>query len=360
MKSFNRFVAVSLLALSTSGVVSTAFSADAWFPFPVEVTDPPFVADSPRTTQDYLALDKARQKWQLCVSIPHLKDAYWLAVNYGVVAEAQRLDVAMDIYEAGGYANLDQQIKQIRDCVAAGAQAVIIGAISATGLNDLVAELRAKNIPVVDLVNGMNSSDVSAKSLVSFHDMGFQAGRYLVDQQAANGSGTEVAWFPGPKGAAWVEAGNAGFQEALKGSPLTIVATEFGDTGKDAQSALIEKVLDENPDITHIAGTAVTAEAAVPLLRKRKLNKKIDIISYYFGPGVHRGIDRGKIIAAPSDLPAIQARIAVDQAVRLLEGQPVLRHVGPRIAIIDRANLGQFDLTTSLAPKGYRVVFKVN
>lgn len=360
MKSFNKFVAMSLFALSAQGVVSTVFATEAWYPFPVEVTDPPFTTNSSRTAQDYVALDKARQKWKMCVSIPHLKDAYWLAVNYGVVAESQRLGVAMDLYEAGGYGNLDQQIAQIRECVASGGQAVIIGAISADGLNDLVSELRTKNVPVIDLVNGMNSKDVSAKSLVSFHNMGFQAGRYLVEQQAQKGGGSKVAWFPGPKGAAWVEAGDAGFHEALKGSPLTIVATEFGDTGKEAQAALIEKVLDQNPDIAHIAGTAVTAETAVPILRKRKLNDQIDVISYYFGPGVHRGIERGKIIAAPSDLPAIQARIAIDQAVRLLEGLPVMRHVGPKIVVIDGTSLAHFDLTTSLAPKGYRVVFKVN
>lgn len=360
MKLSNKLILASLFALSFQGVALPVLSADAWYPFPVEITNPPFEANGTRSEQTYVALDKARQKWKICVSIPHLKDAYWLAVDYGVAAESQRLGVAMDLYEAGGYGNLDQQIAQIRECVGSGGQAVIIGAISSDGLTDLVVELRSKNIPVVDLINGMNGQAMSAKSLVSFHDMGFQAGKYLVDQQAQQGGGTQVAWFPGPKGAAWVEAGDGGFREALKGSPLTIVATEFGDTGKDAQAALIEKVLDQNPDVAHIAGTAVTAETAISILRKRKLDDHVDIISYYFGPGVHRGIERGKILAAPSDLPAIQARIAVDQAVRLLEGQPVLRHVGPKIAVVDRTNLAHFDLTTSLAPKGFRVVFKVN
>lgn len=360
MKSFNKFVFTSLVALGAQGAVSTVLAADTWYPFPVEVTDPPFAAKASRTAQNYVALDKARQKWKVCVSIPHLKDSYWLAVNYGVVAESRRLGVAMDLFEAGGYGNLDQQIRQIHECVAAGHQAVIIGAISADGLSDLVTELSEKNIPVIDLINGMNGTKMSAKSQVSFYDMGFQAGQYLIKQQSQKDGGTKVAWFPGPKGAAWVEAGNAGFLEALKDSPLTIVATEFGDTGKDAQAALIEKVLDQNPDIDHIVGTAVTAETAVSILRKRKLDDRVDIVSYYFGPGVQRGIERGKIMAAPSDLPAIQSRIAVDQAVRILEGQPVLRHVGPKIVVIDRTNLSQFDLTTSLAPKGYRVVFKVN
>ena len=48
-----------------------------------------------------------------------MKDAYWLAVNYGVAEEAKRLGVKMNLVEAGGYTNLNKQISQIEDCVAA-------------------------------------------------------------------------------------------------------------------------------------------------------------------------------------------------------------------------------------------------
>jgi hypothetical protein len=52
-------------------------------------------------------------------------------------------------------------------------------------------------------------------------------------------------------------------------------------------------VLDSHPDINFIAGTAVSAEAAVQVLQKRKLEQQIKVIAYYFGPGVYRGIKRG-------------------------------------------------------------------
>ena len=76
-----------------------------------------------------------------------MKDAYWLGVDYGVVDEAKRLGVAMNLVEAGGYTELNKQISQIENCVANGAQAVVIGAISADGLNNLVKELHEKKIP---------------------------------------------------------------------------------------------------------------------------------------------------------------------------------------------------------------------
>ena len=55
--------------------------------------------------------------------------------------------------------------------LASGADAVIIGAISYDGLNNLVKEIRTKNIPVIDVINGMSSPELSAKSLVSFGEI---------------------------------------------------------------------------------------------------------------------------------------------------------------------------------------------
>ena len=106
------------------------------------------------------------------MSFPHMKDAYWLGVNYGVVSESQRAGVRMQLVEAGGYTELNTQISQIEDCVAGGADAVVIGAISNDGLNNLVGEIRDKGIPVIDVINGMSSPELSAKSLVSFGENG--------------------------------------------------------------------------------------------------------------------------------------------------------------------------------------------
>ena len=50
----------------------------------------------------------------------------------------------MQLVEAGGYTNLNKQISQIEDCVSAGSQGVVIGAISYEGLNNLASELKSK------------------------------------------------------------------------------------------------------------------------------------------------------------------------------------------------------------------------
>lgn len=353
----------SLTLAASAAVLVTlsvgAFAASTWFPYKIEVWEKAFDMASPRHMIEYTPLDKAAQKWKVCVSFPHMKDDYWLAVDYGAVDEAKRMGVAMQVLEAGGYTELNKQISQIENCVAGGAQAVIIGAISFDGLNNLVGQLADRKIPVIDVINGISSDKLSAKSLVSFGEMGGKAGEYLVKLHPKGGEKAKVAWFPGPAGAGWVEAGNTGFTEAVKAGEIEVVDTKYGDTGKEAQLALLEDALTAHPDINYIVGTAVTAEAAMQLVRDRGLEDKVKILSYYFTPGVYEGIKRGRILAAPTDSAVIQARVAVDQAVRILEGKEYQKHVGPQLYVIDSTNINSFDRDSSLAPADFKPEFGV-
>jgi protein TorT len=277
-----------------------------------------------------------------------------------VVEEAKRLGVSMNLVEAGGYTELNKQISQIENCVANGAQAVVIGAISADGLNNLVKELSAKKIPVIDVINGINSPDISAKSLVSFYTMGHSTGEYLAAKHPAGSAPVKVGWFPGPAGAGWVEAANKGFMDAVKGTAVEVLPPKYGDTGKEVQLKLVEDVLQANPDIKYIAGTAVTAEASIGLLRERGLIDKIGLLAFYMTPGVYDGIERGFITAAPADSMVIQGRVAIDQATRLLEGKDLVKHVGPKIFVVDKSNLKTVPHDNILPPNEFKAVFKTD
>lgn len=357
MKQVQKFA----IALSMAAALPLAANAQGtWFPYEAEEVTPAFSANGETSAITYIALDSAEKPWNICVSFPHMKDAYWLGVNYGVADEAERLGVKLNVIEAGGYTELSRQISQIEDCVTGGADAVIIGAISFDGLNNVISEVAAKGIPVIDVVNGVSSTDISAKSLVSFRIMGFETGRYLAEKHPAGSDPVQVGWFPGPAGAGWVEAANAGFMEAVEGSAVEVLEPRYGDTGKETQMKLVEDVLQANPDVRYLAGTAVTAEAAQGLIRERGLLGKVELLAFYMTPGVYTGIKRGFILAAPADSMVIQGRIAVDQAVRILEGKEYVQHVGPKIFVVDPDNINDVSRENILPPEGYSPVFSVN
>ena len=321
---------------------------------------------------------QVQDKHHICVSFPHLKDSYWVGVAYGIINEGKRLGQTITLFEAGGYTSLNTQLNQVDDCITNGGEALIIGPISSNGNAKQIEMIRDKGIPVIVLVTGINTT-VDANSLQSFIDMGYTSCKWVVDQEKTNNNTTNIVWFPGPPGAGWSIASDVGCLKAIKGSNIQILETNWGDTGKSIQLQLVQETLQNlasgpEPEFKYIVGTGTTIEAAVGALRASKLQSKIKLVSTYYTPGIDIFIKRGLISMAPSDQMISQAKIAVDQAVRLVEGlematggRPefnntgrITEHIQQLILIVTPTNFEEFNSSTTLAPKGWSPVFSVD
>jgi protein TorT len=354
---------------ATADQVRAGLAKDAWW-YPslfvdcdAPTTDKKGCTSQQRTEGVYNAIpsDYVSTTWKICFAMPHVADPYWVAADFGAVKEAKRLGVDLDVFEAGGYTNPSKQLNQIDDCVAAGAQAVVIGAISFNGLDAKVDQLVKQGIVVIDGLNGIANPKVQGRAVLNWREMGAAAGNYLAKQ----GTTEKVAWFPGPPGAGWAEDATAGLQDALKGSKVTVAETKYGDTAKEVQLKLLEDTMQANHDVTVIAGNAVAAEAAVA---GGLAGKNTKIIADYLIPSTFAEIQKGKVTCGVSDQPVIQARMAIDMAVRLLEKIPLdekaarafpapILVCGPGAGA--DANLASFIPETTFAPAGFTPVFSV-
>ncbi|RWL85589.1 MAG: TMAO reductase system periplasmic protein TorT, partial [Mesorhizobium sp.] len=128
--------------LSSVAVLPNAAQAKDWWPFKINAAKG---GDLKKVEAiDYVPLQKAEKPWNLCVLFPHLKDSYWVSVDYGIVEEAKRLGVKLTVLQAGGYDALPKQLSQYDDCVASGAQGILVAAISEAGLAAKLKEGNAK------------------------------------------------------------------------------------------------------------------------------------------------------------------------------------------------------------------------
>lgn len=304
------------------------------------------------------SLKEADKSWKICIVIPHLKDPFWSAVNYALIDEAKRLDLRIRIKEAGGYGRLRVQRQQIVDCVNNGAQGLLVASVSRNGLNDLVKKYSRQGIPIIDMINGIDSQYISAR-VTSLKSNNIKLLLDFLKQHSA-GKGGNVLWLPGPKGSAWSENANESFKALIKTSSLNLLDTLWGDTGREQQASLIKSAIKQYKKIDYIIGTAIAAEAALDIITQYDLLKNIKILAYSYGPGVHRGISREKILAATSDKQGTQARLAINVLVQALQGSLVYRHIAVKAEMVNEATFNSFQRSTSIAPKGFRPVFSVN
>lgn len=309
-------------------------------------------------TYQPLPASEVTKHYRICVLFPHMKDSYWLAADYGVVAESMRDHLKMHLFQAGGYTNLATQLNQMDRCIAEHYDAIVLGAISAKGVAAEVDKAVGRGIPVIDFVNGVDDPKVSAHALVSFYDLAFTTAKYIVDQ--AQGKTINVGFFPGPEGAGWSDDAVRGFHDAIKGTNVHVVVMRRGDTGENIQLNLIQNALQAHHDVNVIVGVDIAAQAGAVAVRNLHLKGKVQVYAFDIIPPVYNDIVDGAAVGSPTDFTVIQGRMAIDEAVRLLERKKlVAKRVGPVPEMVTIKNIKAIPWNDMFAPKDFNATYTV-
>ncbi|OAN80001.1 hypothetical protein A8B82_07150 [Sulfitobacter sp. EhC04] len=341
---------LSTTALIVAGLTTSAAAQDAIWPFDVVNS-----ADGGSEIVSYQGLEKAEKPWHICVLFPHMKDSYWVGVNYGIVDQARKLGVKATILEAGGYTEAAKQVSQYNDCVALGVDAIVIGAISEAGLAKSMAEGNEKGIVQVGVINPM--SDAAGARIFANYDDAAEAGAKFLAEMA-DGNPMRMVHFPGPQGSGWAEASTEGVERGIEGSAIELLEAKYGDTGKSIQLRLVEDALQAYDDVNIIYGTAVTAEVAKQALEEAG-NDDALIAAYYSNEGMVDLVKSGVVTATVTESPVMEARIAMDLAVRILEGKDHLVELNPSMTVLTKDNIDGFDMSRSFAPADWEPVYAV-
>ncbi|WP_052260889.1 TMAO reductase system periplasmic protein TorT [Photobacterium gaetbulicola] len=349
---------IAVILLAIAGFSHTAHAVE------VIAYSPPFGANKQATPIQYQPLNTASKPWKLCAVYPHLKDSYWLSVNYGMVEHAKKLGVELKVLEAGGYPNLDRQQSQLVDCRKWQADAIILGTVDSLAYENRLTQL-TEDIPVFATINYLDTTDpdshdnVMARVGIDWYEMGRLTGEFLAKRHPKGSGKVNVALLPGPQKRGGTKPVVQGFYDATKGSDINIVTTLWADHSKELQRNLIQQLLTSELHFDYIVGGAVAAEVAISELRTKHLSGETQILSTYLSHGVYRGLLRGKILFAPTDKMAQQAMLSVDQAVRYLEGKPLKKDLAPILALLTPASLDSDAIAESLSPAEFRPVFHV-
>jgi len=307
----------------------------------------------------YPMAQPASKVWRIAFIFPHLKDPYWIGCSYGVISEARRLGIAVEIFPADGYNDLVGQLRRMEESMAAKFDALVISPISLTGNNTAIAKARALGIPIFELANDSTSDDLTIKVTTSLRAMGLDAMRWVIDDAQKRGlKAINVALLPGPAEAGWVKGEVEGSQEAARTAPIkvNIVDIRYGDSDRIEQSQLAAQLLARHgSQLDYILGCTGCAPAARLPLQEAGLSGKIRVVAYDLTREIAGLIRDGQIYAAADTKGVSQARVVTNAAVNYLEGRSKsLPHtILIKLGLVDRQSIATYKLDTSIAPDGY-------
>ena len=169
----------------------------------------------------------------------------------------------------------------------------------------------------------------------------------------------KIVALPGPAGSGWAEQFAEGFKKVAKQDKnLQILDEKFGDTGVAVQLRLVQNALQATPDLNVLWGNATMVEAAVGAL-KESGRKDVRLLSEYENQAMLEALKSGQIMGFATQYPVLQGRIAVDLAVKALEGKKVPTFISPIPAMVSADTLGSVNTSLILAPANFQAVYSV-
>ncbi|WP_235839598.1 TMAO reductase system periplasmic protein TorT [Cognaticolwellia mytili] len=298
---------------------------------------------------------------KLCAVYPHLKDSYWLSINFGMTEQAKQRSIKLKVLEAGGYQNTDEQLKQIEQCIDWQADAILVGSVNFEQLDLKLAQIN-KRTPVFALVNEISTEHITGRTGVSWYQMGYKLGAYLVNKHNSdnNSKSTKLAWFPGPKSGGGSLQSTKGLQDALAKSTIEIVTIQHGLNEKISQFSLLKDTLNKYKNLDYLAGNAVMAEMAINEVADITITQRPKILSHYLSHAVYRGIKRHKILMANSDQMVLQGKMAINQAVDYIQTGKSKVLLAPEIITIHQGNIDKTSAELSLSPSHFKPLYDIN
>lgn len=320
-----------------------------------------FLSSAVYSAQEMTKSKQPMKKIKICAVYPHLKDSYWLSINFGMTEQAKQRAIELKVLEAGGYQNTDEQLRQIEQCIHWQASAILIGSVNFEQLNKKLTQVN-QHTPVFALVNEISTKNIIGRTGVSWYQMGYRLGEYLVKnhKMKPNKQPAQLAWFPGPKSGGGSSQSTKGLQAALAHSNIDIVTIQHGLNEKITQFSLLKNTLNKYKNIDYLAGNAVMAEMAINEVAQLPTGQQPKILSHYLSHGVYRGLKRKKILMANSDQMVLQGEMAINQAANYLRTGILKVEQAPDIISIDQKNINQLNVELSLSPSHFKPIYWVN
>ena len=158
----------------------------------------------------------------------------------------------VDLLYTNAQSDLNKQISDIKSLLDRGAKLLIVAPLNSDGLQPAFDAAKAKQVPVVTIdrkVTSQPCADYLTFIGSDFVEQGKRAAQQMI--KATGGSG-KVAILLGASGNNVTVDRTKGFKDGIAGSGLQVVAEQTGEFDRSKGQAVMEQLIQSNPDITAV------------------------------------------------------------------------------------------------------------
>ena len=256
---------------------------------------------------------------------------FFVTLVEGAKAEAAKLGIDIQVTDAGDDAA--KQATDIETLVASGISVLIVNPVDSDAVAGSVQAAIAAGVKVISVDRAVNGVEIDC-AIASDNVAGAaMATQFIVDTL---GEGTVVAELEGVTGASAAIDRSAGFHQVAD-SKLEVVASQTANFDRAQGMSVMENMLQANGEIKAVF--AANDEMALGALEAiAGAGRDILVVGFDATDDAVEAVKAGRMGGTIAQQPALLGATAVQNALKLINGETVEKNIPVEVTLITRDN----------------------
>ena len=272
------------------------------------------------------------------LSLSTLNNPFFVQIRSGAQAEARKLGVDLTVTDAQNDAS--QQANQLQNFTSSNLGAIIVNPVDSDAASNSVKAADKAKIPVIAVDRGVNKASVDALVASDNVKGGELAARTIGEKLGGQG---KIVILQGQAGTSAARERAAGFAAGLKAYPgIQVVAQQPADFDRTKGLDVMSNLLQAHPDVQGvIAANDEMALGAIKALGS-KAGTSVSVVGFDGTPDGLTAVKNGTLYASVAQQPSMLGKIAVDNALKALQGKKVEETVKVPVKVVTKENVAGF------------------
>ena len=246
-----------------------------------------------------------------------LNNPFFVALKDGAETKARELGYSLVVLDSQN--DSAKEIANVEDLIVQGVDAILINPADSDAVGNAIKKANRENIPVITLDRGADSGEVVTHIASDNVAGGVMAGEFILDILNGSGKVVELEGIPGTSAA---RDRGKGFNEALKGSDVTVVARQTADFDRTKGLNVMENILQGQPEIDAVF--AHNDEMALGALKAVEgSGRDILVVGFDATDDAVKSVEAGAMAATVAQQPALIGSLGVEAVADMLRNVPL-------------------------------------
>lgn len=279
--------------------------------------------------EDSVAIDS---KGTIGLSVSTQNNPFFVELVEGAKAQADALGVQLTVADAGD--DTAKQAADIEDLVASGISVLIVNPVDSDAVTGAVEFALSKGVRVISVDRAVNGVEIDCQ-IASDNIMGAELStQFIVDML---GEGAVVVELEGVTGTSAAIERSQGFHN-IADEKLNVVASQTANFNRTEGMSVMENMLQANGDIQAVF--AANDEMALGAMEAISgAGKDILVVGFDATDDALASIEAGQMAATVQQQAGLIGSTAVENAVKLINGETIPNSVPVEVVLITKDNL---------------------